>query len=97
VFATREDAVSKIIYGFAALILTILKFAEAMPSLRRCLPIGGSFIYEVDAIVGPAVVLDQSIAWFQSCMEAHRKQRDRKRRAMERSLRRQREQQTKAA
>ncbi len=89
--AAEEDVVSKIIYGFAALILTILKFAEGVPPFHDYLPIGGSFFYEVGVILGPAVILDQSIAWLQTCIEARRKQRERKRRAMERNLRKQRQ------
>jgi hypothetical protein len=92
-----EGIVAKIIYGLAALILLILKFAEGVPSLQKFLPIGGSFFYEVGVIFGPAVLIDQSIAWLQSCIEAHRKQQDRRRRARERNLRRQKQQQTKAA
>lgn len=97
VFAAKEDVVSKIIYGFAALILTILKFAEGIPRFQGYLPIGGSFFYEVGVILGPAVVIDQSIAWIQSCVEAHKKRRERKRRTMERNQRKQRQRQAKAA
>ena len=87
----------RIIYGLAALILLVVKFAEGVPSLQGYFPIGGSFFYEVGVIFGPAVLIDQSITWFQTCAEAHRKQRDRQRRAKERYLRKQKQGQKKAA
>jgi hypothetical protein len=59
-----ENTVSQVIYGLAALLLTILKFAEAIPGLNRYLPIGGSFFYEVGVIFGPAVIIDQALTWF---------------------------------
>jgi hypothetical protein len=89
-----EGAVSKIIYGLAALVLLVVKFAEGVPSLQ---PIGGSCFYEVGVIFGPAVLLDQSIAWVQTCAEVHRQQRERRRRAKERALRKLKQQQTKVA
>ena len=75
--------------GLAALILLILKFAESVPSFQNYLPIGGSFFYEVGIIFGPALVIDQSMAWFRSCIEAHSKRGDRRQRAKERNLRKQ--------
>jgi hypothetical protein len=93
----KEPSVPRIIYGLAALILLVLKFAEGVPSLQGYLPIGGSFFYEVGVVFGPAVLIDQSIAWFQTCIEAHKKERDRRRRAKERNLRKQKQEQPKAA
>lgn len=75
---------SKIIYGFAALILTMLTIAEAVPGLKEHLPIGGSLFYEIGVIVGPAIVLDQLIDWLHTVRDERRKRRTRKTRTSRR-------------